>query len=160
MDTTAHSQGLLVCQGLYSVSLSVTLYILAPTESLVSKQGSWFIHFLTSTAGLGHLVDSLSAEAPLMVLQGQSRGLCMSRGLDCFMDCLFCFQCGPARKATLYSCRVWQAPVQHQRNVQICCTDFTFRAGFASLSLNIPALPAFTREQQLVLSKRPGLAPE
>lgn len=51
-------------------------------------------------------------------------------------------------------------PVQHQRNVQICCTDFTFRAGFASLSLNIPALPAFTREQQLVLSKRPGLAPE
>lgn len=94
MDTTAHSQGLLVCQGLYSVSLSVTLYILAPAERLVSKQGSRFIHFLTSTAGLGHLVDSLSAEAPLMVLQGQSRGLCMARGLDCFMDRLFCFQCG------------------------------------------------------------------
>lgn len=51
-------------------------------------------------------------------------------------------------------------PTQHQRNVQICCTDFRFGPGFASLALNIPALPAFTMEQQLVLSKRPGLAPE
>lgn len=51
-------------------------------------------------------------------------------------------------------------PTQHQRNVQIGCPDFRFRATFASLSVNIPAVPAFTREQQLALSKRPGLAPE
>lgn len=109
VDTTAHSQGLLVCQGLYSVSLSVTLYILAPAESLVSKQGSRFIHFLTSTAGLGHLVDSLSTEAPLMVLQGQSRGLCMARGWIVLWTVYSVFSVA-ARKATLYSCRVWQAP--------------------------------------------------
>lgn len=51
-------------------------------------------------------------------------------------------------------------PTQHQRNVQIGCPDFRFRAAFASLSLNIPAVPAFTREQQLALSKRPGLGPK
>lgn len=161
MDTTVHSQGLLVCQGLYSVSLSVTLYILAPTESLVSKQGSWFVHFLTSTAGLGHLVDSLFAEAPplwscrvsLVVYACQGGWIVLWTVYSVFSVDL------PGRQLSAVAV-CGRPPVQHQRNVQICCTDFTFRAGFASLSLNIPALPAFTREQQLVLSKRPGLAPE
>lgn len=80
----------------FSVFLSVTLYILAPTKSLVSKLGSSFIHLLTRNAGRGHLVDGLPDEAPLRVVQGQSCGLCMSRGLGCFMGCLFHFLCGPA----------------------------------------------------------------
>lgn len=95
-----------------------------------------------------------------MVVQGQSRGLCMSRGLDCFMDCLFRFSVDLPGKQLFVVAMCGRSPTQHQRNVQICYTDFRFGPGFASLALNIPALPAFTMEQQLVLSKRPGVAPE
>lgn len=87
---------------------------------------------------------------------------CMLRGLDCFMGCLFHFQCGPARKAALGSSRYVRVAMcgrpltQNQRSVQICCPDFRFRAAFASLSLDIPALPTFTREQQLALTRGLG----
>lgn len=52
-----------------------------------------------------------------------------------------------------------RAPTQHQRTVQSCCANFRINAGIALHSPNGPALPAFTREQQLTPSKGPSPAP-
>lgn len=117
-------------------------------------------------AALGHLMDSLFSEA-LVIMVMQSAVSPVPRGLGCFMDPLSPCPQGPAlsvnlsgkhfRSSLLRVAVCGRAPTQHQRTVQTCCANFRINDGIAFHSPNGPALPAFTREQQLTPSK--GLSP-
>lgn len=162
--------GLLFCQGLCSASLSATLYrVPCPTKEPGECAGK-LIHsfFWPVMAALGHLMDSLFSEA-LVVMVMQSAVGPVPRGLGCLMNPLIPCPQGPTLSVNLWGklfrsslSRVTmcgRAPTRHQRTVQTCCANFRINAGIALHSPNGPALPAFTREQQLAPSKGAAWCP-
>lgn len=117
-------------------------------------------------AALGHLMDSLFSEA-LVIMVMQSAVESCSKGAGLFYGPFVPCPQGPAlsvnlsgkhfRSSLLRVVVCDRAPTQHHRTVQTCCANFRINDGIAFHSPNGPALPAFTREQQLTPSK--GLSP-
>lgn len=87
-----------------------------------------------------------------MVVQGQSRGLCMSWGWVVLWAVYSIFCVDLPRKApgsSLLELPCVAGPQPSTEGMSRLLLGLQIRGCFASLSLNIPALPAFTREQQL-----------